>query len=166
MRSTHLTRAVDPPDARSEHPILRIHAPTRTHSATGTKSFLPVLEMASTEPDEVEGGDRHDDAPSSGYVDSHGVKKALLADSGDCPPHLHHLCHIRMVLGMLLHPTGYPVDVEGSNRLLKERNAYCAHAAPMQPPPAFSTSSKRFKYLSGGSKMMRIRYNKVRSARR
>ncbi|KAI6021160.1 hypothetical protein EDC04DRAFT_2607284 [Pisolithus marmoratus] len=32
-------------------------------------------------PDEVEGGDRNDDAPSSGYVDSLGVKKTLLADS-------------------------------------------------------------------------------------
>ncbi|KAI6038245.1 hypothetical protein EDC04DRAFT_2604160 [Pisolithus marmoratus] len=32
-------------------------------------------------PDEVEVGDRNDDAPSSGYVDSLGVKKTLLADS-------------------------------------------------------------------------------------
>ncbi|KAI6047884.1 hypothetical protein EDC04DRAFT_2886680 [Pisolithus marmoratus] len=170
----------DPPDARSEHPILRIHAPTQVHSASSTKSFLPVLETASMEPDEVGSGDRHDDAPSSGYINSYGVKNALLADSGGqhgerkakrlrcspAPPVLHPkgTGHAPRTSRVPRRRGRIKQTIESISDAQKRQSAYLAEAAPMRPLLDLFAPSKWTIYHAGGLQTMSIRYNKVRSA--
>ncbi|KAI6021097.1 hypothetical protein EDC04DRAFT_382131 [Pisolithus marmoratus] len=172
----------DPPDTQSEHPILGSHTPTRTHSATSTEFFLPVLETAPKEPDKVEGDSRHDDAPSNRYIDSCEVEELLLADGEsqytECEakrpkcspapptPLPKHTGHVSRPYRVLRRRGRIRTHTESVSSTRMRQNAYRVQAALMRPPLSLFTPTKRSIYPAGGSWMVKVHYNKVRSARR
>ncbi|KAI6127042.1 hypothetical protein F5141DRAFT_1249520 [Pisolithus sp. B1] len=120
---------------------------------------------------EDNGSGEHDDAPSSEYVDPHGVEKVLLTDSGtgDLPapsaPSPNGILDMPTLFMDLRRHVRVKSNAENVSNAHTRQSAYLTQTAPMQPPLSLFAPMKWFIYLVGVSWMVKGRYNKIRHVR-
>ncbi|KAI6103377.1 hypothetical protein F5141DRAFT_1238580 [Pisolithus sp. B1] len=153
------------------------------HSIAQALPNLPHMGTHPKDPDkagDTSGGG--DDAASKEFVNSHGVKKTLLANSRSQQGELK----VRRQNGLpappdmppngCMYPPGTIRDprrrgrmktrAENVSNTRTRQNAYITHAALKWPPPLLFASSKRFMDPTGGLWITRIGCSEVRSTRK
>ncbi|KAI6095098.1 hypothetical protein F5141DRAFT_1295708 [Pisolithus sp. B1] len=130
---------------------------------------------------EDNGSGGHDDAPSSEYVNPHGVEKVLLTDSGSqhsernakraggspAPPapHPNGTGHLPRPYQVPRRRGRLKLHAEGVSDAHTRQDTHHAHAAPMRSPLSLFGPMKWLRYPMGRYQTMKRGYNEVRHAR-